>query len=70
MECKKCKMDKGLAGQGFTPFICEKCGKRTYHHNTNIPKFCDECSKKYNICEKCGVSLGEEEEEKQNKSWK
>lgn len=46
-----------LAGQGFTPFICSKCGKETYHPNTGTPKFCDECSKQYNICEYCGEEI-------------
>lgn len=57
MECMKCRMDKGFAGQGFTKFTCEKCGKEDWHHNTNTPRFCNECSKKYNICERCGSKL-------------
>lgn len=57
MECMRCMMDKGIAGQAFTKFTCEKCGKEAYHHNTNTPRFCDKCSEKYNICERCGEKL-------------
>lgn len=57
MECIKCMMDKSVSGQAFTKFVCEKCGKEDWHHNTAVPRFCSECSRKYNICEKCGENL-------------
>lgn len=60
MICSKCKieMQYGCAcGQGFTEWKCEKCGKIYIHHNTNTPKVCENCSKKYNICEKCGKNI-------------
>ena len=63
--CKKCYWEqKGmLSGQGFTAFTCALCGKQDTWHNTNIPKFCHECSKRLNICQRCGVELGDEKYE-------
>ena len=60
--CKKCKWEeKGmLSGQGFTDFTCQLCGKTDTWHNTNVPKFCHECSKKLDMCQRCGGSINEE----------
>ena len=60
--CKKCKeAERGMfSGQGFRDFTCQLCGKTDTWCNTNIPKFCDECSKKLNICQRCGADLGED----------
>ena len=51
-----------LSGQGFTDFKCSLCGKIDTWHNTNVPKICDECSNKLNVCQRCGGSLKEEKE--------
>lgn len=61
MECKKCKdiHSRCASGQGFTQFTCKKCGKQFWHHNTDTPNYCEECSEKYNICERCGENLDE-----------
>lgn len=61
MECKKCRLDRGFAGQGFTQYKCERCGQLGWHHNTAVPKFCPTCSDKYYICQRCGKDLLEEE---------
>ena len=54
--------EKGmLAGQGFREFTCVLCGKHDVWSNTNVPKFCYSCSKKLNMCQRCGADLGEEE---------
>lgn len=57
--CIKCKMehDKCCSGQAFTKYACEKCGKEQYWHNTDTPSICEECSEKYNICERCGQPI-------------
>ena len=57
--CKKCKWEsKGmLCGQGFTDFTCKLCGKTDTWHNTDTPNFCEDCSKKLNICQRCGDEL-------------
>lgn len=57
MECKKCRLDKGIAGQGFTQYTCEKCGQLAWHHNTAVPKYCHSCSDKFYICKRCGADL-------------
>jgi hypothetical protein len=57
MECRKCRLNKGFAGQGFTHYECEKCGQLGWHPNTAIPKFCPTCSNKYYICQRCGADL-------------
>lgn len=60
--CKKCEFkEKGmLSGQGFRDFTCVLCGKTDTWCNTNVPRFCYECSKKLNICQRCGEILEEE----------
>ena len=57
--CKKCYFEeKGMfSGQGFTDFKCVLCGKIDTWHNTNTPKFCNECSEKLNMCQRCGDKL-------------
>ena len=60
--CEKCKeASRGtFVGQGFTDYTCIICGKEETWHNTDVPKFCRECSDRLNICQKCGASLDEE----------
>lgn len=62
--CKKCEWEeKGMmSGQGFTDFVCQLCGKTDTWHNTNVPKFCHECSKKLDMCQRCGGPLSETED--------
>lgn len=59
--CKKCEWEeKGmLSGQAFRDFTCQLCGRTDTWHNTNIPKFCHECSKRLNMCQRCGGELNE-----------
>ena len=59
--CKKCYWEeKGmLSGHGFTDFTCELCERQDTWHNTNTPRFCYECSKKFNMCQRCGKIMGE-----------
>ena len=59
MECVACQMaNKGLiGGQAFTKFKCERCGQISYHHNTNVPKYCYTCSSSEYICARCGKDL-------------
>ena len=64
MKCSKCKMDKGLAGQGFTKYTCEICGQEGFWHNTDIPKICPSCSKNLCLCDKCGKDMLKEAIEK------
>lgn len=61
--CKKCYWEeKGmLSGQGFTDFTCQLCGKQGTWANTNTPRFCHECSKKLDMCQRCGGPLSETE---------
>lgn len=61
--CKICYWkEKGvLSGQGFTDFTCALCGREDVWANTNVPKFCSECSQKLNMCQRCGGELTEED---------
>ena len=61
--CKKCKdaHDRYASGQGFRDFTCAICGKTDVWHNTDVPKICYNCSKRLNICQRCGASLDEKE---------
>lgn len=64
--CKKCYWEeKGMfSGQGFTDFTCALCGREDTWANTNTPKFCHECSKRLNLCQRCGKIMEEEDEQK------
>lgn len=64
--CKKCRdiHDRCASGQAFREFTCAICGNVDIWHNTDTPKFCEECSRKLNICQRCGATLSDEEKEK------
>ena len=47
------------AGQAFTEYKCQLCDKESMYHNTNTPKYCEECSKDNNMCVRCGSELYE-----------
>jgi hypothetical protein len=53
MLCSKCK-DKPIA-KGIKMTFCSKCGKKTF---LNVEySICQECSFRYNLCERCGRKL-------------
>lgn len=55
-ECRYCwHYGHGLAGQAFTPFACEACDVEKHHHNTAVPRFCDDCADEHGICVRCGA---------------
>lgn len=59
MWCKECKAkyERAVAGQGFTKYICDKCGQIAWYHNTLTPHYCTACCEENVICEHCGKSL-------------
>lgn len=65
--CRRCYWEeKGyLSGQGFTDFTCELCGKQDTWANTNTPRFCHECSKSLDMCQRCGNTLKDDGCEKE-----
>lgn len=58
-ECKDCCRKCIIAGQAFTSYTCQYCGKDDLYHNTAVPKYCSQCSEELNICRRCGKSLQE-----------
>ena len=58
-ECKLCYYiyRQRLAGSAFTKWKCRGCDKTFNHHNTNVPKFCRDCSELYRVCITCGGDL-------------
>ena len=58
--CEKCYWEeKGmLSGQAFSAYTCALCDKTETWHNTNVPKFCSECSERLQMCQRCGGDLG------------
>ena len=63
--CKECywKQKGMLSGQGFTKYTCALCGNEYEWCNTDVPKICEECSKKMNICQRCLEPLDDKEKE-------
>lgn len=59
MICKECeaKYKGAVAGQGFTKYVCKKCGQIAWYHNTLTPNYCTYCCEQENICEYCGKNL-------------
>lgn len=55
MFCKECK--EAFYGQGFDNKKCLGCGKTINSVHTPCMDYCEECSKKLNICEQCGKNL-------------
>lgn len=57
-ECKTCYyLKNSMAGQAFTKYACGNCGKEQMYHNTNTPRYCEECAKEFNVCIRCGAEL-------------
>ena len=56
-ECVYCFYTIAIAGQAFTRYTCEECGKEDRHHNTNVPKVCMDCAKKMDLCHQCGAEI-------------
>lgn len=58
-ECDECYWEYrgAAAGQGFTKFVCEKCGQIAWYHNTLVPKYCTSCCEEHYICQRCGKDL-------------
>ena len=59
IQCDDCKIKYAMcaAGQAFTKYICDKCKKLKMYGNTGVPLICFDCSKSYNICQRCGKVL-------------
>ena len=53
-ECPVCFYDVAVAGQGFTAYTCQRCGKNGMHHNTNVPLLCPPCADATQACVQCG----------------
>lgn len=55
-ECSTCFHNR-ISGQGFTVFVCELCHTSVQYPNTSIPRFCQYCCEKHNICQRCGKRM-------------
>ena len=53
-ECKVCYYNTRIAGQAFTDWSCQMCGKEDHWSNTDTPKLCTDCAKTDNLCAHCG----------------
>jgi len=56
LECKQCFYLRAsrIAGQAFTNWKCRICGTERSHHNTAVPRYCDDCAKAHKLCVECG----------------
>ena len=54
-ECPVCfYVDVVVAGQAFTAYTCQRCGKNGMHHDTHVPLLCSECADAIHACVQCG----------------
>ena len=69
-KCRPCYYirGEGISGQALSERECknENCKGVSRWHNTAVPDYCEDCSKKYGICRSCGGDL----EEKPRRSLK
>ena len=57
-ECKTCHyLRNGVAGQALTSFECRLCKAGGTNPNTRVPKYCNKCSEKFDMCAKCGAEM-------------
>lgn len=56
-ECKSYFYLNGIAGQAFTEYSCLNCNKKDMHPNTNVPKYCRNCSVEHQVCVRCAAKL-------------
>lgn len=57
--CKRCVdvMRDSFAGQAITFSDCFECGEKMYFPNTDVHLYCETCSKKLNVCRRCGTEM-------------
>ncbi len=56
--CRTCfYLDARLAGQAFTDYRCEACGRQASWHTTAIPRLCSACARYHVVCQHCGGSM-------------
>lgn len=63
-ECKTCYyLRVAVAGQAFSQRECARlgCDELSKNSNTDVPEFCESCSKEYGICRRCGGDLEQKE---------
>ena len=62
--CDRCKSEPLAAGQLFTKWECNSCGKKDEHHNTETPTICRDCSLDNEYCQRCVGKLEKVQERK------
>lgn len=58
-ECPTCFyiMNDLVAGQSFVNWNCRKCSTQQTWGNTNHPKLCNDCAKRFQLCRRCGGNV-------------
>ncbi len=56
-QCVVCYYTIQICGQGFTKYTCQNCSHDQIWHNTRIPRLCDPCAKKNDLCQNCGADI-------------
>lgn len=56
-NCKRKSKINIISGQAFCRYKCNKCGKVSTWHNTNVPKICWPCATENELCMACGKEL-------------
>ena len=57
-QCRYCYyMRSNIAGQAFTLYACEACGRTETHPNAAVPLLCPSCSDALKLCRVCGGDM-------------
>lgn len=68
LECRWCFYweSSRIGGAAMTNWLCGVCAKEQMHGSTAVPRLCNPCGKKHELCVECGGDLHQRRRRKWN----